>query len=344
MNMAAFPGKQFLRWRLRKRLELFPKRIPDARSNVTDVNPTRPLRIAYLFSGTYGDFVQALRALNHLAESYPGCDLVLYGANRYAREFATVLPENLHTTHSLAWLGWLFYRRDVLFTNAVGVYRVEFDYIAYFCARKAFGFRHTAESRRAGFENTLALVPTLLSFAEANLNLLELAGVPALPHARSSHAEVSNYADHPAHSGVDPGQIFFHIGSAGLKQDFGLKVYTRLVLGILDGMANRPIKMVMGPGDEDIALEVKTSLGKVPEMYPLVQLIRILRDFDGIILCFNSFLAHLCVYLNRPAIVIHRESVPYGYDCSPLHRQVLLKAENGYDLAEIWAGFSHLGR
>jgi hypothetical protein len=40
--------------------------------------------------------------------------------------------------------------------------------------------------------------------------------------------------------------------------------------------------------------------------------------------------------LNRPAIVIHRQAIPFGYDCSPLHRQVILKAETGYNLAEVW--------
>ena len=131
-------------------------------------------------------------------------------------------------------------------------------------------------------------------------------------------------------------RILFHIGSSGLKQDFGLNIYTRLVLGILDHLEGRPVDVVIGPGDEDIALEVKTGTTLVPQMFPLERLIANLRTYAGPILCFNSFLAHLCAYLNRPAIVIHRQAIPFGYDCSPLHRQVILKAETGYNLAEVW--------
>ena len=106
------------------------------------------------------------------------------------------------------------------------------------------------------------------------------------------------------------GKILFHIGSAGLKKDFGLKGYTRLVLGVLNRLDGRPVEVVMGPGDEDIALEVRTGTGFVPQMYPLSRLIRILRSFEGTVLCFNSFPAHICQYLGRSAIVMHREVDP----------------------------------
>jgi hypothetical protein len=71
-------------------------------------------------------------------------------------------------------------------------------------------------------------------------------------------------------------------------------------------------------------------------MFPLARLIRILKSFEGTVLCFNSFPAHICHYLGLPAIVIHREAVPYGYDCAPLHRQVVLTSASDWDLGGVW--------
>lgn len=322
--MANFPGARILRWRLRGLLKLLPAR--------EGKGARKPLRIAYLFTGTYGDFAQALGPLNRLAEAFPGCDLSLIGAGRYAREFATELPPNLRVVDSWEPWTWLVKRRDLLFTNAVGVYRVRFEFAARFCARRAYGFRHAHESRRGGYDATVALLPSIHSFAEENLKVLGLAGVDiGSPEAASTATDAR-----PSDEAWGRGQILFHIGSAGLKRDFGLKVYTRLVLGILGKLDGRPVEVVMGPGDDDVALEIRSGTGLVPQMYPLSRLIRNLRNFEGTVLCFNSFLAHLCLYLGRPAVVIHRQAVPFGYDCGPLHRQVILKAEKGWDLAEVW--------
>ena len=60
------------------------------------------------------------------------------------------------------------------------------------------------------------------------------------------------------------------------------------------------------------------------------RLIRLLRAFEGTIVCFNSFMAHLCHYLGKPALVIHKDGVPYGYDCSVIHRQVVLDSGDGW--------------
>ncbi|MDB5104758.1 MAG: hypothetical protein JWP91_2447 [Fibrobacteres bacterium] len=293
-------------------------------------------RIAYLFAGTYGDFVQALRPLNRLAAAYPDAEILLHGADRYAREFAIELPRNLRIAQHLEPVRWLSDPVDLLFTNCVGVYRVRFDFAARFGARRAFGFRHSHESHRGGYAATVPLLPEVRSFAEENLKVLDLAGVPAgfsgVPARGRATIEESG-------DGLPPwgkGKILFHIGSAGLKKDFGLRLYTRLVMGILNKLDGRPVEVVMGPGDEDIALEVRTGTGFVPQMFPLPRLIRILRSFEGTVLCFNSFPAHICHYLGRSAIVMHREAVPYGYDCGPLHRQVILSEGSGWDLSEIW--------
>ena len=335
--MATFPGAQTLRWRLRGLLNLLPARVSTLAldSKGQHGNNNSP-RIAYFFTGTFGDFVQVLRPLNCLATAFPGGEIVLIGGERYVSEFASELPLNLRTARSFELWNRFLHRWDLVFTNAVGVYRVRFDYAARFCAHNAFGFRHAHETKRGGYTATIALLPAVRSFAEENLRVLELAGLPAL-----SSAVAARFAE-PIAGTIKPkepwgkGAILFHIGSAGLKSDFGLKPYTELVLGILRRLKGRPVVVIRGPGDEDIAHEVSTGTAHVPQMYPLARLIKQLRNFEGTVLCFNSFLAHLCHYLGRPAIVIHRQAVPYGYDCSPLLRQVVLKQEKDWDLAEVW--------
>jgi hypothetical protein len=314
---------QVLRWRLRGLLYVLPARgaVP------APAGPFEGYRIGYLFAGTYGDFVQVLRPLRRLAAAHPGAELILYGADRYAREFAPELPAALRIARAGEPWAWVRKPVDLLLTNCVGVYRVRFDWIARFGARRAFGFRHSHEPRRGGYAATLPLLPGVRSFAEENLRALDLAGVPDADPVPAGPGGLPPWGK---------GKILFHIGSAGLKKDFGLRAYSRLVLGLLNRLDGRPVEVVMGPGDEDIALEVRSGTGFVPQMYPLARLIRILRAFEGTVLCFNSFAAHLCHYLGKPAVVIHRGAVPYGYDCAPLHRQVVLTADTDWELGGVW--------
>ena len=325
---------------MRGLLKVLPSRAPG-----NGAAPAGGQRIAYLFAGTYGDFVQSLLPLNRLAAAYPNSEIILHGADRYAREFASELPGGIRIAENGEPWRWAFSPVDLLVTNCVGVYRVRFDFAARFCARRSFGFRHAHERRRGGYAGTVPLLPEVRSFAEENLKVLDLAGVPSLgelaemgvsaPAARVAEP-IAGWSSSELVAPWGKGKILFHIGSAGLKQDFGHRAYTRLVLGILNHLDGRPVEVVMGPGDEDIALEVRSGTGFVPQMYPLARLIRILRAFEGTILCFNSFSAHICHYLGRQAIVMHREAVPYGYDCAPLHRQVVLRADSEWDLGGVW--------
>jgi ADP-heptose:LPS heptosyltransferase len=326
------PWDQVLRWRLRKLLALAPGPNPARR------NPEAPLRIGYLFTGTYGDFAQCLPALRRLALAYPGAEIILSGAD-FAREFVSELPRSIRPARRREPLAWLFRPLDILLTNAVGVFRVRFDLMARFCARRAYGFRHEHEARRGGYWRSVKLDTSVKSFAEENLRLLDVAGVPAAaglgPGCGREAPEEAAYAAAPAEK-WGKGRVLFHIGSAGLKRDFGLRAYARLVVGILGDLrkGDVPAEVVMGPGDEDVALEVRSGSDLVPQMFPVSGLIRRLRGFEGTVLCFNSFLAHLCLYLDKPALVIHRGAVPYGYDCSPLHRQIVL-VEDGKDVAAV---------
>ncbi|HKP96604.1 MAG TPA: hypothetical protein VJ385_12670 [Fibrobacteria bacterium] len=335
-----FKSTQMVRWRMRGFLRLLPARSPGAESAAEENPFAGRLRIAYMFTGTYGDFVQILRPLNRLAAAFPHAEIRLHGADRYAREFSSELPPGLRIAHSFDPFRWVLDPVELLLTNCVGVYRVRLDFAARFCARRAYGFRHSHETRRGGYAATIPLLPEVRSFAEENLKVLDLAGVPQMwglleRRGESLEAGEALFPGEPVPA-WGKGKILFHIGSAGLKRDFGLKVYTRLVFGILSKLDGRPVEVVMGPGDEDIALEVRSGTGYVPQMFPLSRLIRILRSFEGTVLCFNSFPAHICHYLGRSAIVMHREAIPYGYDCAPLHKQVVLSPDKGWDLREVW--------
>jgi ADP-heptose:LPS heptosyltransferase len=336
-------GSQLVRWRMRGLLRLLPMRAQGASAAPGPAAVPERYRIAYMFTGTYGDFVQILRPLNRLAAAFPDAEILLFGGDRYAWEFSSELPANLRIARPLDPFRWFKHPVDLMVTNCVGVYRVRFDFAARFCARRAYGFRHAHETRRGGYADTIPLVPEIRSFAEENMRLLDMVGAPSFfnPVRKEESPETAKPSDalfpeEPPVPAWGEGKILFHIGSAGLKKDFGPKVYARLVLSILTRLEGRAVEVVMGPGDEDIAHEVRTRTGFVPQAFPLSRLIRIMRSFEGTVLCFNSFPAHICQYLGRPAIVMHRNSIPYGYDCAPLHKQVVLKAEKGWDLEEVW--------
>lgn len=324
------------RWRIRNLLSLLP-----ARPLATARGPRPPARVAYLFAGTYGDFVQILPALRRLASAYPAADLVLCGGQAYAREFSSEVPRTLRLAGPMEPWGWAFSRVDLLFTNAVGVFRAGFDVAARFGARKAFGFRHAEEARRGGYTRTLRLDPAVAGFNEENLRLLDMAQVPECwgvgPGPGSGTLQPPDTAT--SSSPAEPwgrGRILFHIGSAGLKRDLGLTAYAGIITDVLSRLEDRQVELVMGPGDEDVAERVKLESRLIPNQYPVGKLIRMLRAYQGTILCFNSFMAHLCHYLGKPAIVIHGEGVPYGYDCSVLHRQVVLSAGKDWDAGEVF--------
>ena len=327
--------EEIARWRIRKLLSVLPARMP---ATARGVKP--PGRIAYLFAGTYGDFVQILPALRRLATAYPNADLVLCGGHEYARDFSSEVPRNLRLAKSWELWSWMLSPSDLLFTNAVGVFRGHFDLAARLTARKAFGFRHENEARRGGYSRTLRLDPSAVSFNEENLKLLDLAQVPecwgvgpgpGTGTAPPADAAMSVRPSEP----WGKGRILFHIGSSGLKKDFGLTAYACIITDLLSRLEEKQVELISGPGDGDIVAAIKAETHFAPQEYPIAKLIRMLRGYEGTILCFNSFMAHLCHYLGKPAIVIHRQVVPYGYDCSVIHRQVVLTRENGWGSGQV---------
>ena len=328
-------AQELARWRIRGLLALLP-----AREAATARSGGPPRRVAYLFAGTYGDFVQILPALRRLAAAFPGADLVLHGGHDYAREFSSEVPRTLRLTRAGEPWSWIVSRADLLFTTAVGVFRGRFDLIARLCARRAFGFRHEEESRRGGYSRTLRLDREVANFHEENLKLLDMAQVPDCWGVGPGPG--SGFAAHPdaalSTAPTEPwgrGRVLFHIGSSGFKREFGLSAYAGLINGLLSHLEDRKVELLMGPRDADIAGLVK-AVSRVPvREYSVNRLIRQLRAFEGEILCFNSFMAHLCHYLGKPAVVIHKDAVPYGYDCSVLHRQIVLSPESAWSTREV---------
>lgn len=326
-------AKAAVRWRIRRALALVPHHPP------RDPFP-EPARVIYLFAGTYGDFVQILPVLRRLAAAYPKADLVLRGGEAYAHEFATEVPRSLRLAKSHEPWTWAFSRADLLLTNSVGVFRGRFDLAARFCARASYGFRHFQEASRGGYSRTLRLESSAASFAEENLRLLDLAMVPEVwgvgpgPGSGMHPPGDAAVSSHPAEP-WGRGRILFHIGSAGLKSDFGLSTYAGIITEILNHLEDRKVELLAGPGDGDIVSQVSVSSRMMAQVHSIPRLIRLLRAFEGTVLCFNSFMAHLCYYLGKPAIVIHRGKVPYGYDCSVIHRQVILRQDRGWGIGDI---------
>lgn len=327
--------EEVARWRIRRLLAALPAKPP-----APPRGDARPARVAYLFAGTYGDFVQILPALRRLAAAYPAADLVLCGGHKYARELSSEVPRRLRLARSLEPWSWILSPADLLFTNAVGVFRGRFDLAARLCARKSFGFRHSEEARRGGYSRTARLDAKVVNFHEENLKVLDLAQVPDCwgvgpgPGTGGSAPADAALSSRPAEP-WGRGRILFHFGSAGLKRDFGLPTYAGIVSDILGHLEDRQVELLMGPDDGDVAQLIKAS-SRVPiQEHSLSKLIRLLRAFEGTIVCFNSFMAHLCHYLGKPAVVIHKDAVPYGYDCSVIHRQVVLVPENGWNPREV---------
>ena len=99
----------------------------------------------------------------------------------------------------------------------------------------------------------------------------------------------------------------------------------------------KQITLVSGPLDTQLnnSITMKYPL-LVPQIFDLVGLQKKIKNFEGTILCFNSFFAHFTHYLEQKAIVMHQNAVPHGYDCSSVHRQIILKDSENLDLSEVF--------
>ncbi len=292
--------------------------------------------IAYLFAGTYGDFVQCLPALQILAQTFPKVEIQLYGAANFHSSFSTELPVTVKSKKYFSVEIYFFKPYDLLLTNALGAYRVHFSFIARFCAQLSLGFRYAEEKSAMPYTYTLPLYPSLHSFVQINLELLQglvYYGWPLESSVPKREATKKNSQS-----------VVIHIGSAGLKKSFGLKLYAKILTELIQILTTNKttLEIIYGQGDDDIVEELQkkifyeaSSVTLSWKKRNLPELIAWTRDYPGQIFCMNSFYAHLCFYLNKSATVIHREAIPFGYDCAPLHRQIILKAAEQWKIPEL---------
>ena len=79
--------EEVARWRIRKLLATLPAKPPATARGVA-----KPARVAYLFAGTYGDFVQVLPTLRRLAAAYPSAWAARASRNLRMRSSSMSVP------------------------------------------------------------------------------------------------------------------------------------------------------------------------------------------------------------------------------------------------------------
>ncbi len=321
---------EVIRWRMRELLNKLPS---------TAVREVREIRsMGYLFSGTYGDFVQCLDTLHFLAAWKPEAEFFVAAPRKYLVDFDTRLPASVRfTTYGelLARVARGQGRCDVLLTNAVGVYRVRFEMLARVVGKISAGFSYPSERPRSSYHVCQSLPKGDCNFSDENLKL-------ARAVARAAGGMVPRWAE-PAIPRKMPtteaGPLLFHVGSSGTFRRLGLQPYLRLVHSILMGLlkAGMPVTVIHGPQDEEVASYVKSTFPEVPiGFHKMERLFQTVEAHRGPVLCFDSFMGHLCHHLIRPAYVVFLGAIPYGYNCSRIHRQVVLAPRGEFDPAALF--------
>ncbi|MFC1585495.1 hypothetical protein ACFL5V_08125 [Fibrobacterota bacterium] len=327
-----------IRWLAKKLLRLLPQK------------PARALKereissIAYLFSGTYGDFVQSLDTLKALSEKYPSSIIYLVSPWAFYREFAFLLPENIRPKTFLQMLLFVVSPVDLMFTNVIAVYRVRWEAVSLLCSRVSYGFCYEDEPGRKSFTACYRLKGTYKNFSRLNFNLIALPGrydgKPLLEE--KSFFSSDNRVEEESYAIPDERKILFHIGSATLRKDFGSFTYHGIICSIVDFLIEKEYGLTAVAGDQDKDI-LRMFMDDYPHVdtriYSIPGLKEKLENFKGTIICFDSFMAHYCHYLKKPALVINRELVKSGYDCSPLHKHIVLRKSDNWDLSSFFQVF-----
>jgi ADP-heptose:LPS heptosyltransferase len=321
-------GFHALRWQVRRLLNGMGRR------GWRHWRVERSEKVWILFWGTHGDFMQALPGFHALEAAYPE-RVSAWIPDRLRMDFVPFLPSTWLGQGSLSFLDFLWAAlRPVgrLYVNPPGVWRVRFDFVARFCARKAYGFRHAEEKERRAFSQTLCLDAAQNDFAKAFLKLIERSGVGPLP----PFPPLAPMASQGSHAGKG---VLFHIGSRGFRKSLGDEAFVDLCETLLRQMEGIPLHLRYGPGDEAVAEAIGARCTRWnPEAPALREMAGELQVFRGAVLCFDSFFAHFCRYLGRPAWVIHREKIPFGYHSGDIHRQIIMSHPQALvgELQDLW--------
>jgi hypothetical protein len=317
---------QWVRFGMRKVLRHLPRRAH------VRVGPEAK-RIGILFAGTYGDFVQVLPMLHEVERLWPKAKILIWAPLRLYESFAFALPVRVRRGAWWHLIYGLAFPLDLLLMNAVCVYRVRYELLSLRLGRAAAGFRYAHEPFRVGLGWSVPLNTEVIHFAEANYELPKFVAAAKLPTTNSL----------PWRARIDPnapfpfvGPILFSVGSAGFKNAMGLTAYLGLIDAIMHELSDAKVIFVSGPEDAEVMAHL---VAHYPEkacwQLTIEELSEKLREWPGCLLGFNSFMAHFALYLGRRMVVFHLEKVPFGSDCSPFHRQLVLTAESGFGLQEF---------
>lgn len=282
-----------------------------------------------LFAGTYGDFVQLLPMLTEISRLWPQAAIDVFVSPRIFKAFTFALPAKVRCVGWAELLRYAIKPAELLFINAAGVYRVRFEIMALRLGRAAAGFHYAHEDYRAGLGWSLPLTPEVVNFAEANRQLPSALAVdPGMPPATRGylpwHARIDVNAPFPFAS-----PVLFSVGSAGFRQAVGTPSYLALIDEVILELQQRgfsDITFVAGPGDDEVVEHLRRSqVGAEVWRESAGELAEKMMAWPGGLIGFNSFMAHFALYLGRRMVVLHHRAVPFGYDCAPFHRQLVLK-------------------
>ncbi len=318
-------NKDTFRWTLKKVIQLFPQKTNK------ELNRQGEMKIVYLFSGTYGDFVQCLEALKLIKEEYPKSQIYIKAPFEYLKSFSFFLPEKICLINKKELLKLPFQKADLLFTNVLGVYRSLYDWIAYWGSVNSYGFCYGDELHRKAYGYCIRVKGIVRNYTDFNLDLIK----ESLGYSSSSVVILKTRV--PQKQKKIDVNVLFHIGSQGIKKKLGLVVYCQLLEKILLFLKEHSFSysLIVGPGDGDIISQLKKQGEFDYHSYDLLELKEKIKR-SNVVLCFDSFMPHFCYFLNKPALVLHHKKVPSGYNCAPLHKQIVLTKESNPSLMELF--------
>ncbi len=327
-----------LRWLLRKLLRLLP-----ARERKT-IAPGEAKSFAYLFSGTYGDMVQCLPVLFALDRSLnDNCVKVFIGPAPIIKAFSWIIPKGwklitsrkamLEFYKAIQILPRLQIKRpfDTLVCNAVSVYNVRSELLSRLFSDKSAGFHYSQFSSNPSFNFSQPISEECQSFCFENLNLVKAAGLidtvlgdwwtididTQIPNLESAISDIFANSD-----------VIFHVGAISVKNRLGKAIFDKFCEDFLICLLSVQQKVILigGPEDQELLFELQKKNPTITMIKPSIQQLFVLtKQWQGKIICFDSFYSHLAMAFGKAALVLCYPEVPRGYHCTPIHQEILIE-------------------
>ncbi len=317
-----------LRWAAKRILGIFPEK------KVQPITNAAPQSVLYLFAGTFGDYIQILPALKALSDKYPASAIYLYSCDLEMSKVDVLLPV---TVIPIQFRNILTKRPgffDFVYSNSIAAYRVRLAWISYIYGKISMGYCYRDDVGRNSNHLSMRLIGSIRNYAALNRHLVQRypeSGMPRVIRPPSQYCEVPGYEE-PFKL---KSSVLFHCGSTTLLSEFGSARYGELIKKILFIISKAAchIEVVYGPKEKHLIKSLTNSgLQFKQSSYNLTDLKEKLDVYEGTILCFDSFMAHFCRYLNKRALVFYRELCKTGYDNTPFHYPVILRSEDNWSL------------